>query len=322
MVELEIGDFKTLRKPWMDIYKSSSNNLLFSSPEWSELWWKNFGTNENIHLVAALDNGHYIGIAPLKLKENTVYFLGSDNVCDFLDFIIRPGMEPVFFQTLLNYLANRKINSLDLSPLLPDSSVNTYLVNMAENQGFNVSSQKIDVSVKLTLPDNLQSFLSILNSKQRHELLRKERRLLEEGDVSFRINDDASSEAIDNFFRFFRDSREDKNAFLTKDMESFFRAVINNAECKRMLNMGILSLNQKPVATTLCFDYRDELFLYNSGYNPDYSSLSVGLLSKYFHIKHAIESKKVGFDFLKGDERYKYQLGGKELPIYRCIITK
>jgi CelD/BcsL family acetyltransferase involved in cellulose biosynthesis len=322
MPEIELGDFSTLRKPWIDLYTSSSNNLLFSSCDWSELWWKHFGLDSQLHLLAIRDNDQYIGIAPLRIQENAFRFIGSDNVCDFLDFIIMPGKETFFFQTLLKHLKDSSIRSFDLSPLLPNSSAYTYFTNISKSENINVSCQQIDVTVKLELPDNLESFLILLKGKQRHELLRKERRLLEEGEISFKHNDKVSSDDIDNFFRFFRDSRLDKNEFLTAEMESFFREVINNATNNHMLDMGILSLNGKPVAATLCFNYLDELFLYNSGYNPDYSSLSVGLLSKYFHIKKAIESRKQGFDFLKGDERYKYQLGGKELPIYNCIITK
>jgi len=79
-----------------------------------------------------------------------------------------------------------------------------------------------------------------------------------------------------------------------------------------LLKLGTLALDGKQVAQLICFDYNNCIYLYNSGYNPDYVSLSVGLLSKALAIKDAIEKGKKKFDFLKGAEVYKYHLGGKK----------
>jgi CelD/BcsL family acetyltransferase involved in cellulose biosynthesis len=69
------------------------------------------------------------------------------------------------------------------------------------------------------------------------------------------------------------------------------------------------------------FDYNDTIYLYNSGFEKDYISLSVGLLSKALCIKDNIESGKKKFDFLKGNEVYKSRLGGKETQLSNCSIS-
>ena len=63
------------------------------------------------------------------------------------------------------------------------------------------------------------------------------------------------------------------------------------------------------------------MYLYNSGYDPRYGELSVGLLCKVLSIKNSIESGRKRYDFLKGAEPYKYHLGGKEVPLSRCRIV-
>ncbi|MFC1995135.1 GNAT family N-acetyltransferase, partial [Chloroflexota bacterium] len=88
-----------------------------------------------------------------------------------------------------------------------------------------------------------------------------------------------------------------------------------------LLRLGILKLDLLPAAMIMCFDYNDCIYLYNSGYDPQYNSLSVGLLCKVLCIKESIQEGKKRFDFLKGDEAYKYQLGGREVPLYSCQIT-
>ena len=320
MAEIELCNFSDLHNDWRDIYVQASGRLLFSSPSWSETWWQHFGKTGDLYLGAVKENGTTIGIAPLRIQNSIAYFIGSNDVCDFLDFIILPGHEKPFFHTLINHFKQLGISTLDLSPLLPGSTVMLFMEEMARNQGLAVTSQHEDVTVYVDLPSQLELYLSSLSSKQRHELLRKERRLNEEGDINFTITGKPDKQQTDAFMRFFRDSREDKKAFLTVDMERFFQSLFEISASEGMLRLGLLELNSQPVAITLCFDHRGEVYLYNSGYDPNYRWLSVGLLSKYYCIKDSIEKGKRRFDFLKGPEKYKYHLGGKEQPIYRCII--
>lgn len=108
---------------------------------------------------------------------------------------------------------------------------------------------------------------------------------------------------------------------MTSSMEGFFRAIANAMAEKGLLRLNILELEKRTVAATMCFDYRDTVYLYNSGYEPDYGWLSVGVISKALCIKDSIERKRKRFDFLKGAEAYKYHLGGSELQLYTCSIS-
>ena len=76
------------------------------------------------------------------------------------------------------------------------------------------------------------------------------------------------------------------------------------------------------VAACINFDYGDSYLLYNSGYDPAYSQLSVGFVNKAWSIKDAIESGKRTFDFLRGTERYKYDLGAEDRSIYTIRIRR
>jgi CelD/BcsL family acetyltransferase involved in cellulose biosynthesis len=126
---------------------------------------------------------------------------------------------------------------------------------------------------------------------------------------------------MDTFLKMFTGSRQDKATFMTAQMESFFRLLADTMARNRLLRLGVLELDAKPAAMIMCFDYNDCVYLYNSGYDPEYNYLSVGLLSKALAIKDSIQRGRKRFDFLKGAEAYKYHLGGREVPIYRCQIN-
>jgi len=321
MAEFVLKQFEDLRQDWDDLCRKSQARLLFSSPSWGEVWWRHFSEGNELYLGAVTEQGNIIGIAPLRRKDGILHFIGSDNVCDFLDFIVEPGKEDIFFTALRQHLERTDYKTLDLAPLLPDSTANRWIAGMAPGGEKGANCTEDEVTVALDLPPDLPSYLALLNSKQRHEILRKERRLLEEGEVDYEVKPQAVEGDVEIFLDFFRESREDKNRFLTAGMESFFRDIIESAALDHTLHLGILTLNRVKIAATLCFDYRDEIYLYNSGYNPAYRPLSAGLLSKYYSIKDSIEKNKRRYDFLRGAERYKYHLGGSETQLFRCIIN-
>lgn len=310
-----------LRRPWNELYLRSQISSPFSSPDWAENWWKHFGEGSTLHAGSVEEEGKVIGIAPLRLKEGILRFIGSDNLFDFQDFIIEKGGEEVFYRTLFHHISETRAAKLDLGLLLPDSSVRRVLIPLAKERGLDVSCVQDDVTVSLDLPADTVVYLARLSAKQRHELLRKERRLNEEGDVSYRVQDRASDADKDLFLQFFRESREDKNRFLTPPIELFMREIIGLSEARGMLRLGILGLSNTPIAATLCFEYQDGIYLYNSGYSPAYRWLSAGLLSKYYSIRDSIMKGKTHYNFLKGAEKYKFHLGGKEDGLFRCIIN-
>ncbi|HUX48276.1 MAG TPA: GNAT family N-acetyltransferase, partial [Dehalococcoidia bacterium] len=79
-------------------------------------------------------------------------------------------------------------------------------------------------------------------------------------------------------------------------------------------------LDKVPAAMTMGFDYNGSHYLYNSAYDPQFNHLSVGLLCKILCLKESIEKGRKKWNFLKGGEPYKYQLGGQEVPLYSCQI--
>ena len=79
-------------------------------------------------------------------------------------------------------------------------------------------------------------------------------------------------------------------------------------------------LDALPVAMIMTFDYNESIYLYNSAYNPDYSHLSVGILSKILCLRDSINKGKQKWDFLKGGESYKHRIGGREVALSRCRI--
>jgi CelD/BcsL family acetyltransferase involved in cellulose biosynthesis len=291
-------------------------------PEWLRAWWDVFGGAADLRILSVGNQENMIGLAPLQLKGDSASLIGSTDVCDYLDFIVAAGREGEFFDVLLDYLDQQGIAHLELGLLRPDSTVLSYLVKVAENRGCAVSTSAEDITLEMELPASWDDYLGLLNGKQRHEVKRKLRRLSEAGDVNLRVVEDAAEipEHMPTFFELFKMSSSEKAAFMTDQMTAFFQALAGAMAKSKIVKLYILELNDAPAAAAMCFDFNAALHLYNSGFDPRFQSLSVGLLCNVLSIKDAIQSGRQKYDFLKGAETYKYRLGGREIPLYSCRI--
>jgi CelD/BcsL family acetyltransferase involved in cellulose biosynthesis len=320
---LTVESFDSLASCWANPSSRLKWSSIFVLPTWLKVWWKVFGSGDELYLRTLRQSDKIIGFAPLMINRETAYFLGSADVCDYLDFVIARGMERDFFGVLLGDLKAKGIKHLNLRPLRPDSTVLTDLVGTAQNRGYEVLCQPEDVSIEVDLPSTWEEYLAMLDKKQRHEVRRKLRRLWEVGNVEhhcLQLGQEVE-DYMGTFLKLFSLSHDEKAHFMTAQMESFFRSLAKAMAEVGLLRFGVIELDAQPVAMTMGFDYDDSHYLYNSAYDPQFNYLSVGLLCKVLCLKESIEKGKKKWDFLKGDETYKYQLGGREVPLYKCHIT-
>jgi CelD/BcsL family acetyltransferase involved in cellulose biosynthesis len=316
--------FDSLDSYWRDSSLNLNWSSVFVLPPWLRVWWQTFGTGDELYLRSLRQGKELLGLAPLRIKGGTAYLVGSADVCDYLDFITVPGKEASFCDALISELDRGGIKQLNLESLRPETTALRHLADIARNRGYRVSSQPENVALEMALPPTWEEYLALLSRKQRHETKRKLRRLEEAGQTIYHCRESSQpvTTAMDTFLRLFRLSRKEKASFMTEDKETFFRRLAEETAKNGLLQFGTLEFDGTPVAMIMGFDYKDAFYLYNSGYDPRYKRFSIGLLSKLLCIRESINRGKKIWDFLKGGETYKYHLGGREVSIYHCQITK
>lgn len=321
-IEIKKESFERLESFFLNNKFNLDWNCLFVLPLWLKTWWDTFGDNNGPEILAGYRQEKLVGLAPLHIQEKTARFIGGENVCDYQDMIVASNHHHEFFKAILTHLKQKNVRFLQLGMLRPDSMSLTQLPNLAKQMGYAVVYDQVAFSYEIILPRTWESYLHMLNGKQRHEIRRKLRRLNEVGEIRFRVikRPEEISENIDPFFSMFKASRPDKSEFLTDQMVSFFRLLTQRMAQQGFLRMFFLDIDQLPAAGVMCFDYNNTLYLYNNGYNPQFSNLSPGFLSKVYSIRDSIEQGKLRYDLLKGDEGYKKRLGSTPVPLYHLKI--
>jgi len=321
--QVSLASLEDLAALWRDPMAALQWTCPFVLPPWLSSWWSVFGRGAQPLIVVVRERRAIIGIAPLMLQGKTVRFLGDPDVCDYFDCIVVQGKERLFFTTLLAHLTAQGLGELDLGLLRPDASIRMFLPDIESNGAVQWCTEQEDVFSELDLPATWDELLGKLDGKQRHELRRKLRRLHDAGSVEFRRVDNMTQlpAAVDTFLSLFTMNREDKAEFMTDAMASFFQALCLSLGKEGLLRLFFLDLDGRPVASVFCFDYQGTRYLYNNGYDAAYQELGVGLMSKVLSLKAAIDDGLGSYNFLKGGEVYKYRLGGKAIPLWRCHAT-
>jgi CelD/BcsL family acetyltransferase involved in cellulose biosynthesis len=196
---------------------------------------------------------------------------------------------------------------------------------LAQRCGLPVEVENEDVCPVITLPSTYDQYLEQLDKKQRHELRRKRRRAEEYG-VTFEVigQDDDLELAIDDFFRLMELSTPDKAAFLqVPGHRAFFREIGHRTLKQNILKLLFLTVEGERVAALWQFHYHDRMMLYNSGLNPTaFSALSSGIALLTYSIEDAIARGCRIYDFLQGDEEYKYRMGSAATTVHNLNIWR
>jgi CelD/BcsL family acetyltransferase involved in cellulose biosynthesis len=319
-LSVERGDLAALQDEWSALLTRTEEPLPFIHPTWARVWLDEFQADRKATFYAVRDGHELVGVAPLLRGDGRVEFIGNYKMCDYMDFVAVPGRCGDVVSAVLAEL-DGAWSELDLRGLRDPSAA--AVEQAAAAAGCTIERHEEAVAPQINGVASWEEYLAGLSKKDRHELRRKMRRLQSAGEVV--LNTYTGAQEIDVrlplLLRMMADSRSDKANFLSEQMGRFFhRMAVAMAE-EGLLRLYVLELDGKPVASVLCFDMGKRLYMYNSGYDPEYSGLAVGLLSKAFVLREAIEAGHETLDFLRGSESYKYDLGAKDRPIYRVVVT-
>ena len=324
-----------LKDSWDALLPDSQLNTPFQRFGYLQHWWQTRGGGEWPHdsqlaIVSAHEGQTLIGIAPLfvnaESNKKTIYLMGSKEICDYLDLIVRPQHLESFTNGLIEYLIREDFSAWDqliFYNLLDTSPTISLLEKASALHQWQFRQECSSQSPYILLPNDWDAYLASIDKKQRHEILRKMRRLAENTDVHWRISTerDALEEDIDSFLYLMALDAE-KKKFLTDSMLQQQRLTLRWAFEEKILQLSFLEIMGKKAASYFCFDYDNKILVYNSGYDPQFHQYSPGWVLLGNLLQWAIENKRTEFDFMRGDEEYKYRFGARDRRVVCAILQR
>jgi CelD/BcsL family acetyltransferase involved in cellulose biosynthesis len=333
-----LAEMEALEDEWNLLLANSASHVPFLRHEYLSTWWKTLGGGEweqaELFIVTANDetDGSLVGIAPLffttnKDGEPALMLLGSIEISDYLDVIARPEHLAQFLDGLLEFLTGPEAPGwrlLDWDNLLESSLTLPVLEEIAKRRGCAFSMEPLQHCPYIPLPGDWETYLAGLDKKQRHEIRRKIRRAEENAKpVRWSIieHEEDLDAGIEAFLSLMAQDA-DKNAFLTGVMRTQMKSAIHVAFKAGWLQLAFIEVGGEKAAAYLNFDYQNHIWVYNSGLDTRFRELSLGWVLLAYLIQQAIHLGRSAFDFMRGDEDYKYRFGAIDRQVVRVKIIR
>ncbi len=302
----------------------------FQLPAYQQIYWQHFGGLGEVLLLSFSLAGQFVAVGGFHQVGKTLKLLGmqpvlgNEEVTDYGDLVYAPDITQIqvreIWQTLRTWAADRGATTLHID-YVRETSPSWSLWQAGE---FGVVIKEQEVAPLLTLPSDWSAYVQALPKKKRDELKRKLRRLAgAQPEFEFEV---ASSDptAVTDFLRLHRASDPTKQKFMSDAMAAFFTDLAGASyEGGWQWCFAFLRLGGERVAAVayFCRPHKNgSLLLYNSGYDPTHVYLGIGFGLQAHLIEYAITQEYKYFDFLRGAERYKFDLGAQSQQLWQVSL--
>jgi CelD/BcsL family acetyltransferase involved in cellulose biosynthesis len=328
-----IEEFVAQHDQWNALLESSTSNCVFLTHEWLSTWWKHLAQGR-LRILTARDRGNLIGILPVaekpaqvtRMMPRILQFLGCGGIgSDYLDLIAAKGREDEVAAAFAEHLHSRGL-MLQLSQLRGETALASMLANHLEQRAWTVAKKKLNVCPYIDLRGHTwASYLTTLGPNIRKNINRYLRNLPNTFDMRVDCvqKPAEAGRALDVAIELHKkrwDTTGTSEAFNSDSVISFHREFAQLAAQRGWLRILILWLDGTAAAALYGLRYGPTFYFYQSGFDPLYSKHSVGVATMGLAIKTAIEEGASEYDFLHGNEEYKFHWAQKVRDLNRLEL--
>jgi CelD/BcsL family acetyltransferase involved in cellulose biosynthesis len=327
------------RGDWDRLFDVTPTATPFSRWTFHRAWWDAYGAAaEPRYLV--LGGVETQAIVPLMLRRPSAtsagsVFLAATYHADYATALGRPSVMAAVAAATVTHLAQLFVEEpwLDRVDLRRMRSGDPFLEHLgrelqdrAVELGWRTELYREDVCPGITLGGDWNDLLASMSKKARHEVRRKLRRAQLKGPLRLRYMP-LDGEATERFIALhqarwgsaglFADNEEGERsrAFLHRLIE------LEAAEgAAAQFHLGEVSVGERVIYALAGFAAGGTCYFYNAGMEPAALDLSPGVVGTATYLRDRIAAGDTRFDFLRGDEPYKYGWGANDEVIHGLVV--
>jgi CelD/BcsL family acetyltransferase involved in cellulose biosynthesis len=320
-----------LESEWRELAVGRGNGFL--TPEWVGAWARHYA-EEHPSFVPVLrgTDGKLRGLLPIALPRSghpRVCRIAGANLGDRFHPVCEPGSEAEVAAAVGEALADapQPWSVISLDHVQTDEP---WVEALGEATGRRLSTRS-RVAAPLPLIDvatheSWDAYLATRSSNFRQQVRRFARRAAREADVRIRRTEAADTLETDmgTFFAL-HDQRfgERGGSSLSAERARSFHLDFARAALERgWLRLWFLELDGRPAAAWYGWRLGERYSYYNSGFDPEFGALSPGLVLISAVIQSAFEEGASEFDFLLGEESYKYRFAERERTVSDVTLAR
>lgn len=311
-----------MAKPWNDLLTESRSNTIFLTWEWLYTWAECFlGSDRRLFILLVYKDSELIGVAPWSIRffryfgftMKNIEFLGiPETGSDYLDVFTKVGKEKEVANQIYRFLLESASlwDGISLEDIVSDSLFLLHFINRFEEEGKYTELASGAYCPWAALPSTFDLFRVRLSSNRREQFSRHLRLLRQGGKGTLRTYPSREAGSALKEFQRIYELRWGESDGLFHFLEKF----IARSEGKSAVQIDFLSAGVRDIAGLFHLRYGKILSMYLMGVDHSFDkSISIGNVLVGLAIEKAITEGFSRYDFLRGDEDYKFHWsdGGK-----------
>ncbi len=312
---------------WESVLASDPASTPFQGPVWIRAWASRRAPGPvRVRVVGSLQDP--VGVLPeVDLGDGHLTTPGGTDVTDYRGPVARDGERNRVAAAWLRSLAEDGVSRYDLHGIPEDAGWLDALADQGSTSGWTLEErEQEDVCPRVAIPaGDADAWLEALDAKERHELRRKSRKLARDlGGMRVAEADDLAA-ALDRFLELAVTAAGDKGEFFRDPgMRDFFTAIVEALGADGTLRIHELLVGDLPAASMVSITDRThrEWGLYNSALDETLAAFAPGTVLASELCTEAAREGFETFDFLRGDEAYKYRFGAVDRVIERATLRR
>jgi CelD/BcsL family acetyltransferase involved in cellulose biosynthesis len=312
---------------WNALLAQTQDPTVFQTWEWVSTWWKHHGRGRPYVLVARQGN-EVVGLLPLVMTRyrgspiRQLRFMSAP-LADVQNLIVHRDHEPACAGLFLRALGD--MPGWDLADLadVPERSA-LGEVTAPDSLAFGRSQHRI--CPYIALPQTWDAFAHSLQPKMRKRTAYYRRRLKRELQaVHETVGEAAREETMHDLFALHSQrwrKRGVGGAFSTPQTRALHLELSRQLLARGDLRLHRLRIRGRTAAVLYCFHHARRVSYYLSGFDLAFAKYSIGHDLVAYAIEDAIGLGATEFDFLRGDEAYKYGWRAAERSTVRLVFGR
>lgn len=317
----DAAEVVTLELEWWELWRRSPLATPFQAPAWLMPWWRAFNPGELL-IITFRASGRLVGLAPFYISERTILQLG-DPVSDYLDMLADPEYVREVANALAEHLVGTSIpwSRWEMTELPPGAAARTCpCPSLCQEE-----SEVCSYSPVLDLPEHPVSVQQLLPLQRRRALRKSLNRASRRGIEFITADIESASSFLDLLIELHGarwESREQRGELADPRLQRFHGEAVPLLMKAGIVRLSVLRIGGKPAAASYCFLHRHRSYGYMMGFDPEFAHESPGALLVACSVGQAMREGAREFDFLRGQESYKYEWGAKDRANLRRVFMR
>lgn len=313
-------ELQSVSSDWERLLGARGEEVLTSNFLWASSWLSHLGRNRELRVLIAEDGNQIVGIAPLcaetlyrrKLAPVRVVSFIGDGLSDY-GCILASGDRSAICAEFLSELERKKNwHELRLHNIPDTSGDFARLCTAGTSLGYTIDPISCESRRCLFIPTagGFADYSKSRGRNLRHDVAKRQRRLDEAGGFELKFTGDIPFETFLESIATIHAKRQidlGRRSFFEADGEgAFVREILTACNQRGWVDYTAMIIDGQIAAYRVGFLYGGVVYDWNTGFDPQYNSFSIGKVLLYRWLENLFGRRDVTeFNFMRGDSEFK-----------------